>query len=134
MTKFMWFQISSIIFIFSALVGVCIAEDILVSTSLDNVAQYCYQIEKAVEENDGIVNNKVNFWVENLEYNWQNNESSLCYLVNHKNMQEIGVEITRLKNYIEEDERTEFLISLELIKYYSQAYRHFMGASFHNIL
>lgn len=134
MTKFMWFQLISIFFVLAVLVLICVFEDRLVTNSLENVADYVYQIEIAIEENDGIRNSKVENLVDNLEYDWFNDESNLCFLVNHKSIQEIGIEIIKLKTYIEEDGIREFSISLELIKLYSEQYFHFMGASFHNIL
>lgn len=134
MTKFMWFQLISIIVVLGVLVTICVVEDKLVTESLNNVADYCYKIESAMEENDGIKNEDVSNLVFNLEYDWLKDEGNLCFLVNHKSIQEIGVEVSKLKTYIEENDIKEFSVSLELIKLYAEQYFHFMGASFHNIL
>ena len=134
MTKFMWFQLVSILVILAILITVCVVENSLVSSSLSLVDDYCYEIEVAIEENDGIKNSDVCTLVDNLEYSWFANEWKLCYVVNHKSIQEIGVEISRLKSYIEEGDEKEFRASLELIKLYREQYEHFMGASLHNIL
>lgn len=134
MTKFMWFQLVSILILLAVLITVCVVEDDLVSSSLSLVDDYCYEIEVAIEENDGIKNSDVCTLVDNLEYSWFANEWKLCYVVNHKSIQEIGVEISRLKSYIEEGDEKEFRASLELIKLYREQYEHFMGASLHNIL
>ncbi len=134
MTKFMWFQCLSIFFILVILVLVCVLEDNLVSSALHDVRNYCYQIEASVEENGGILNNDVARLVDNMEDNWFKYEWNLCYMVNHKSIQEIGVEISKIKTYMEENDKKEFMASLELIKLYEEQYHHFMGASFHNIL
>lgn len=134
MTKFMWFQLVSILILLAVLIAVCVVEDSLVSSSLSLVDEYCYEIEVAISENDGIKNSDVCTLVDNLEYSWFANEWKLCYVVNHKSIQEIGVEISRLKSYIEEGDEKEFRASLELIKLYREQYEHFMGASLHNIL
>ena len=134
MTKFMWFQLVSILILLAVLIAVCVVEDDLVSSSLSLVDDYCYEIEVAIEENDGVKNSDVCTLVDNLEYSWFANEWKLCYVVNHKSIQEIGVEISRLKSYIEEGDEKEFRASLELIKLYREQYEHFMGASLHNIL
>ena len=134
MTRFMWFQLVSILILLAVLIAVCVVEDDLVSSSLSLVDDYCYEIEVAIEENDGIKNSDVCTLVDNLEYSWFANEWKLCYVVNHKSIQEIGVEISRLKSYIEEGDEKEFRASLELIKLYREQYEHFMGASLHNIL
>lgn len=80
------------------------------------------------------MNGEVASLVDNLEYNWKVNESALCFLVNHKSIEQMAIEIVRLKTYIDEEEPIEFLVSLELIKHYVETFQHFMGANFHNIL
>ncbi len=134
MTKWGWFKLVSIFVLFLILVTVCIIEDRLVVTSLDQVNRFCYEIEAAVEENGGIVNGEVASLVDNLEYSWRENESKLCFLVNHKSVEELGIEIVRLKTYIDEEEPIEFYVSLDIIKHYVETYQHFMSANFHNIL
>ena len=83
---------------------------------------------------DSLQNMNIVMAVDNLEYVWLQDESSLCYMVNHKSVQEIGQEIVRLKSYIAEDEIIEFKVSLEEIENYCYAYLHFMGANIHNVL
>lgn len=133
MTKYVWFKIVSVVVIVGILTAVCVIEDRLVITSLEKVNDYCYEIEEVVKKN-GIVNGEVASLVDNLEYNWKENENMLCFLVNHKSIEQMAIEIVRLKTYIDEEEPIEFLVSLELIKHYVETFQHFMGANFHNIL
>ena len=134
MTKNMWFKTISTIFIVGVLVLICFVEDKVVTNSLRIVEDYCLEIEKAVKEEGTIVSGKVASLVDNLEDSWKKSESKLCFLVNHKSIENLGVEIVRLKTYIDEDEPIEFFVSLEIIKHYTKVFQHFMGASFHNIL
>lgn len=134
MTKIGWFKLISLIAIVGVLIAICVIEDRLVINSLSEVKNYCYEIETSVEKNGGIVNGEVASLVDNLEYSWKKHESDLCYMVNHKSIESLGVEIVRLKTYINEEEDVEFLTSLEIIKDYVETFQHFMGASFHNIL
>lgn len=133
MTKYVWFKIVSVVVIVGILTAICVIEDRLVITSLEKVNDYCYEIEEVVKKN-GIVNGEVASLVDNLEYNWKENENILCFLVNHKSIEQMAIEIVRLKTYIDEEEPIEFLVSLELIKHYVETFQHFMGANFHNIL
>ena len=126
--------IISIIAIFIFLIGICIYEDLVVSGGVRKVNEDCMAIEELVEGMDDIKTMEVVMAVENLEYNWQINEGKMCYLVNHKNIQEIGVEISKLKGFLENNELNDFKSSLDAIKFYSHSYLHFMGASVHNIL
>lgn len=134
MTKLGWFKVISFVLIFLFLVVICIVEDRVVVSALNNVKQYCYSIEMATEKNDGIANGEVASLVDNLEYSWKRDEEKLCFLVNHKSLEQLGVEIVRLKTYIDEEEQIEFFISLEIIKSYVESFQHYMGASFNNFL
>lgn len=133
MTKYMWFKIISIFLIVCTLIAICVVEDRIIITSFEEVQRFCYEIEETAQKN-GIVDGEVSSLVDNLEYCWTVNESKMCFMVNHKAIEQMGIEIVRLKTYIDEDEPIEFFVSLELIKHYLETFQHFMGASFHNIL
>ena len=122
------------LFIFLLLIAICVVEDLLVSNSLKKVQTECYAIENQIERDEDLKNMKLILLVDNLEYKWVEDESKLCYLVHHKNIQEIGEEIARLKLYISSNDIDAFKVSLNLIKSYCHNYLHFMGANWHNIL
>ena len=133
MTKGIWIKLVGVLIILGVLATICYVEDMLVVSSLVEVKEFAYEIEKTAKEN-GIVNGEVASLVDNLNYAWDNNEGKLCFLVNHKSIEQLGIEIVRLKTYIDEEESIEFFVSLEIIKHYVEKYQHFMGASFHNVL
>ncbi len=134
MTKVRIFKLVCFIVIVSLLIFICVAEDKLVADSLMEVKDYCYKIEKVAEESGSITSGEVASLVDNLETSWKENEGKLCFLVNHKSVEQLGVEIVRLRTYIDEEEEIEFFTSLEIIKHYVETFQHFMGASVHNIL
>ena len=133
MTKCIWFKLIAILFIVGVLIVICVVEDRVIVSSLNEVKNYCYEIEEIAEKN-GIVDGEVASLVDNLEYSWTVNEGKMCFMVNHKSIEQLGIEIVRLKTYIDEEEPIEFFVSLEIIKHYVATFQHFMGASFHNIL
>ena len=128
------FVIVNIVIIFVFLIAICIVEDIVVTRGVKEVNEDCMAIEEMVDHIEDLRTMEVVMAVENLEYNWKKNESAMCYLVNHKSIQEIGLEISKLKGYLENNEPNDFMSSLDAIKFYSHSYLHFMGASLHNIL
>ncbi len=134
MTKWLWFKLVAVLALVGVIVGVCFLEDRMVKDALGEVNTRCYEIETAIQENGGIVNGEVASLVDNLEYEWFKKESGLCFLVNHKNTEQLGVEIVRLKTYIDEEEEIEFYVSLNIIKNYVETFQHFMGAGVENIL
>ncbi len=134
MTKYGWFKLVSILVLVGILVAICVVENKLVVNALDRVNRYCYEIETAIKDNGGIVNGEVASLVENMEYQWEKDEHNLCFVVNHKSIEPLAVEIVRLKTYIDEEEEIEFYVSLNIIKNYVETFQHFMGASLHNLL
>lgn len=134
MTKLNWFKVGFFSFVFLFLIFSCVLEDRVIVSSLENVRDYCYKIEKSAELNGGIVNGEVVSLVDNLGYSWEKDEEKLCFLVDHKLMEQLGIEIVRLKNYIDEGEPIEFFTSLEIIKNYVETFQHFMGSSWKNFL
>ena len=113
---------------------ICIAEEIIVSNALEDVQNRCYKIEQLVDEIDGLKSQNIVLAMDNIEYVWLENESTLCYMVNHKNIQEIGQEIAKAKGYIAGNDVKEFKVCINTIIMYCHSYLHFMGASIHNVL
>ena len=113
---------------------VCIYEDVVVTSGVRRASEDCLAIEEMIEDREDLRAMDIVMALENLEYNWQRNEATMCYLVNHKSIQEIGLEISKLKGYLKNNEFNDFESSLDAIKFYSHSYLHFMGASLHNIL
>ncbi len=120
--------------IFLLLVAVCVVEEVLVSSSLTKVQDSCYQIENYILDKESLKQTDIVLMVDNLEYDWIQNEGKLCYLVNHISIKEISYEISHLKSYIASDDIDAFKMSLDSIKMYCHSYLHFMGANVHNIL
>ncbi len=120
--------------IFLFIIAVCVVEDIVVNNSLNQVKKDCYEIENQLLVSEDINTMEMSLLVDNLEYNWTNNESLLCYMVNHKSIQEIGTEISKMKSYVGSNDKDALKVSITSIKYYADNYLHFMGANVHNIL
>lgn len=121
-------------FIFLFLIAISVIEDCVVSSSLKMAMDDCLYLEKISDDNEDLRTMDIALAVSDLETDWKKNESNMCYLVNHKNIQEIGLEISKLKVYQKENDTKEFRASLEAIKLYSEGYLHFMGANLHNVL
>ncbi len=123
-----------IFLIFVFLVLACVIEDKVATSALRMLQDDCLRLEQITFEKVDLFEMDISLAVDTLEYNWTKNESNLCYLVNHKSIQEVGTEISKLKVYQAENDIKEFNASLEAIKFYSHSYRHFMGANLHNVI
>lgn len=129
-----FFHYINFILIVILLAGICVLEDVMVSNSLKEMQSICFEIEGKLENYNDLKNMNIVLSIDNLEYRWHKDEASLCYMVNHKSIQEIGQEIAKLKLYISGNDIEAFKVSLEEIKFYCHSYLHFMGANIHNVL
>ena len=120
--------------IFLILISICIVEDCLVTNSLADIKNRCYYIEELIEEKNGIKNNEIVSAVENLEDKWNMYEKNVCYLVNHKLIQDLGVEVYKLKSHMYNNQIDEFKTALQSIKFYCHSYMLFAGGSIKNVL
>ena len=128
------FRIVSFIVIFLLLILICVSEELVVSKSLRDIQSRCLYIEQIVERDESLKTSELVLAVDNLEDKWNIDEGKLCFMVNHKNIQEIGQEIAKIKQYISGDDITAFKVSIQSIKMYCHSYLHFMGANLHNVL
>ena len=122
----------ALIFVF--LIGISVAEEIIIDNGLTQAMNDCLYLENISQNQQDLRLQKIALAVDDLEYHWKENESKMCFLVNHKNIQEIGLEISKMKVYQQENDVKEFKACLDAVKFYSQSYLHFMGPNLHNVL
>ena len=122
----------ALIFVF--LIGISVAGEIIIDNGLTQAMNDCLYLENISQNQQDLRLQKIALAVDDLEYHWKENESKMCFLVNHKNIQEIGLEISKMKVYQQENDVKEFKACLDAVKFYSQSYLHFMGANLHNVL
>lgn len=128
------YHVINIVIILLLLIGICISEELVVSSSLRDIQSRSMQIELLIDDYDSLKNTEIVLAIDNLEDKWKKDESNLCYMVNHKNIQEIGQEIAKIKEYVASDDVDACRVSIYLIKFYCHSYLHFMGANLHNVL
>ena len=123
-----------IISIFLILIGLCIWEDIYLSSNLKilnekatNLAQIAREAENA---SDDIVKNAIT----DLDEFWAKTENWFCLVVNHINMEEAGEQISKIKTLSELNKKEELLVELDLLVYYSESYEHIIVPHIQNIL
>lgn len=118
--------------IVSILICSCVAEEILTNKYLSDIDNMVSEIQSTVTGKENINSNEILFLVENLDDAWQQRESVLCLLVNHKDMEDIGLEIARLKSNIATNQVEDFNASLSLIRFFTDTYHHVMGTNIFN--
>ena len=123
-----------VIIILVILIGACIWEQVMVNNYLSNIKEKVYYITEFVKDKTDINSKQMYDLVVDLDSTWEKYEENLCFLVNHKEIADLGVELTKMKIYVVENNVTEFKASLAQVLYYAEGYEHVMGITLQNLL
>ena len=124
-------KIAIIITIGILLVGICTAEELLVSDTLKKIKQQAIALYSIQSEH--INTNEVLEATQNLKEFWAKREPQLCFFINYKDMGELSNEIIKADSYAKENIKEEFLTSVALIIYYCETFNHITGINMQNI-
>ncbi|MDD4815923.1 MAG: DUF4363 family protein [Clostridia bacterium] len=119
--------------IVAILIFVCVWEQLMITNYLSNMQTKITNVISIVEDETDINTTQIYGLVEDLENTWDGYQTALCYLVNLKDVEDIGIELTKMKIYIVENSVTDFKASLSLLLFYIDGYYNLMGISFQNI-
>ena len=116
------------------LIAVCSLEQLLVSSTLDGLKNKTQSLEFSINEKGDIQFEEILLKTKELNDFWTNNENLLCFFINHKDMQEMGIEINKMQSYLKSNNIEEFLASFNLVVYYTNTFNHIMGLSLQNLI
>jgi len=127
-------RLIGIIIISVFLVAICVAEEVLINSTLKNVENMGKTLSTLSQQTETVATPEIIELSNNLYEYWMDNEPMLCFFVNYKDMGEMGNEINRLVSYSKGDVKEEFDASLSLVLYYCETFNHITGFSVQNIL
>lgn len=116
------------------LVAICTLEQILVSSTLTELKQKSQELFLLAPDYEDISSSKIYDLTLELKDYWNKRESLICFFVNHKDMQSMGDELTRMETYCKLNNYDEFSTSLSLVVYYTEEFNHIMGLSLQNLI
>lgn len=122
-----------IIGIMIALLCVCVWEQISVQTYFGKIEEKIYHVIEVSKDKENINTTEIYDLVVDLEKDWSDYEATLCFMVNLKDVEDLGVELTKAKVYIIENNIVEFNASLSLMLFYIDGYYNLMGISLENV-
>lgn len=115
------------------LVGVCVAEQIVLVNYLTTMQEKVSILVDDVKNLENVNTPEIIEKVNQLEKTWNGYETVLCFVVNLKDIEDVGIELTKTKVFVEENNIEDLKKSLSLILYHLEGYYNFMGISFENI-
>ena len=113
---------------------VCVLEQILVSNTLGTLKEKTDDIQIALNQDIDINSDEIYQKTYDLSIFWKNNENLLCFFINHKDMRDMGIEINKMLSYSKSNTKEEFIISFNLVVYYTDTFNHIMGLSLQNLI
>lgn len=120
--------------IIAFLVGVCIWEEVSISLYLGEIDTAIISLQSQIIDQENVDTNALLFEVENLEEIWRQKEDKFCVIINHQDVEVIGVEISRLKASVVNNDIKEFNLSLSVIKFYIENLSNILGLSIQNLI
>lgn len=127
-------RLFGIIFICLFLIGLCIADEIIVENTLHQIQDTGEQIYEYSKQLDSVSDERLLNKVNDLLNFWDTREVALSFFTNHKDIRDMGIELTKCISYAKQDNREEFNASIELVIYYTNSFHQVMGVSFQNII
>lgn len=115
------------------LIGICATEQIISQIYLNDTKGKVDELFEISSLSETVNTEEISAKTNELEEFWRKRESVLCTFINHREIEEIGVEISKLKSALREDEKHVFLESIMLIQFYLRSYQHVLGINFQSI-
>ncbi len=115
------------------LVGICVVEQVLADKYLADVESRIDKIYETFLTLDDINDTLLISQTNELESYWTSKENVLCNFVNHKDIEDIGVEINKMQTATKDNNKDQYYESLKLVKFYLTGYKHIIGISIQNI-
>lgn len=121
------------IFVVLVLIGVAVWEQITVTNYLEDIKEKTLAIINVTAGLEDINTTEIIDMVNDLEITWKHHEEILCIIANHKDMQDLCIEIEKLRANIEVNQYEDFSAGLKVIYHLTEDYHYIMGVSWQNI-
>ena len=126
-------KIFIIILLTLLLAGLVTYEEIMVNNSLNLIFEKSIQLQADTSDTEYINNSYVVRQADVISDIWDKYEDRLCFVINHKNIQDMGIQISNLKAYVITNDIEDFKQTIALIVYYTELFRHMVGVSLDGI-
>lgn len=116
------------------LTGLVVWEEIMVNQALTTIKDKAEFLQARVYDLKAVDNDEVKNSVKEITEIWDKYENYLCFIVNHKDIEDVGMELARLKANCNVNQYEDFCSSISVILFFTEKYSHIMGVSIQNII
>ena len=113
--------------------GVTFSE-IYVNQTLNMVLLDIKLLQKNISQSENI-NTDLNLQISSkINDYWQKREKVICLGYNHKDMEKIGEQTTKIKTLVIQNDKKACVYELEILEYYVKGYKDLITCNFQNVL
>lgn len=116
------------------LTAVCVWEEVAVNNYLDLIDDSVSALQTIVVNSQSVDSEQILLAVEDLDDIWKLKENTFCVILDHQQVEIIGVEIARLKASVINNDKGEFITSLSAIRFYVDNMSRIIGFSMQNLI
>ena len=126
-------KVISVIVVSLLLVAMVVVEQVFVQSTLDTLIEQSESLNSSIETNENINTTQLNNRIDELDKFWTEKEKILFLSINHNDLNKVGEQIKRVKNYISQNKKDECLVEIETLIFYANSYKHVMEINPQNI-
>ena len=115
------------------IVGLIIWEQIFISNCLTVLKEKTTTIYNQIQTSENVNTKEILNNIEQLDVFWKEKEHWLYLVINYKDMERTGEQITRLKTLSLQNDKKYAQQDAALLKYFVENYDNVMRIAFHNI-
>lgn len=124
----------AILFIALLLVGVSVAEELLLKHAVENIESHSHSLAVLISENEGEINTEeIKEARESLESFWNNEEKMLCYFISYDKIKNVSDSLQKMKYAIEKNDVSLAIENVSNIQNYSHFLYFAMGFNLSNL-
>lgn len=116
------------------LIGVCVWEEVAIHSYLTHLEEGVVILQAKTLEHEDIDTPDFLLEVKELEEFWLKKERNFCLLLNHKEVEAVGEEISRAMASVINNSKDELVTSLAVLRFYIDNLAHVLGLSWQNLL
>ncbi len=108
--------------------------EIYVSNTLNNILLNISVLQNKIENLEDINSQETILLSTTLDEYWKKREKVICLAYNHKDMEKIGEQATKIKMLVLQNDKKACEYELQILKYYVEGYKDVITCNFQNIL
>lgn len=126
-------KIVSVSIIFLFIFGICLTEQLISQEYFGVMGEKTANIITILSTTEDLNSKNIPFFTDDLASYWKAKENILATFINNKEIEDIGIELNKLKTALNNSNKESYEESINLIKFYIKSYEHLFGVNFQNI-